>query len=114
MAFRNALRLNKRVALYVPSTVDVDVSVNSSEEVAAAARFLASIFGGATATAATGYWVSEQRGLVAEQTTIVYAYGGAEAVEAALDSIEAYAVALRERMRQEAVSVEIGNELLIF
>ena len=114
MAFKTAVRLNKRVALYVPSTVDVDVSVNSSEEVAAAARFLSALFGGATATEASGFWVSDERGLVSEAVTIVYAYGGAEAVEAALDSIEAYAVALRERMRQEAVSVEIGNELLIF
>lgn len=105
--------LARRVALYIPSTVDVDTATDSTPEIDGAARFLSGLFGGATATAAAGYWISDAAGLVREGVTIVYAYGSAADVDARLRDIVNYARALRARMRQEAVSLEIGSELFL-
>src|SRR4051812_47814142 len=70
-----AAPLDQRVAIYVPSTVDVTASAEPlGEKLAdeALVRF-SNLFGGASAQAATGAFVSKQ-GLVKERIQIVYSF----------------------------------------
>ena len=60
------VRLDSRVAIYVPSTTDTDHPTDNRQQVEEVAAKLSAMFGGATATEARGYWVSQSAGLVGE------------------------------------------------
>ena len=106
--------LDSRVAVYVPSTIHAAAApaplvASMVEEVASG---LASLFGGATATAGRGAWYSEDLGkMIFEDVTIVYAFTTAEALEQAAEKIRAICEHVRDVMKQEAVSLEVNNAL---
>ena len=109
--FKNGLR--ERVAVYVPSTIDAvndgsDISARMVERVAAA---LSEMFGGATITEGRGAWMSAEHGLIIEQVTIIYSYCNNDALEQNAARLHELAEQIRDEMRQEAVSVEINDEL---
>ena len=62
--------LRHRVAVYVPGTNGVNTAADNSRYVKMAAATLSNLFGGATATPAIGYWMSDAAGLVEEKTAI--------------------------------------------
>lgn len=112
--FENAIRLNQRVAIYVPATDNVSEAVDNTAMVESCAKMLSELFGGATIQPGRGAWMSDERGLVLEDTTIVYAYCTAEDLDKHAGEVEAFARDMRDAMHQEAVSVEVNNELYIF
>ena len=61
-----------------------------------------------------GAWMSDVAGLVLEDTTIVYAYCTADGLRDHAADVEKFALAMRDAMHQEAVSVEVNNALYIF
>ena len=107
------VRLDSRVAIYVPSTTDTDKPADNRETVEAVAAKLSAMFGGATATAARGYWVSQSAGLVGEGVTVVYSNAAATDIENHAAEIVAICQQIKEDMRQEAVSLAIGDCLYI-
>ena len=111
--FKNAVKLDQRVAIYVPATDNVSEKVDNSAMVEDCAKMLSNLFGGATIQPSRGAWVSERDGLVLEDTTIVYAFCTAEGLHNHVADIEAYALHIKEVMRQEAVSVEVNGELFL-
>lgn len=111
--FKNAIKLNQRVAIYVPATDNVSEAVDNAAMVESCAEMLSNFFGGATIQPGRGAWVSERDGLVLEDTTIVYAYCTAEDLENHAADVEAFALAMKRDMHQEAVSVEVNRELYI-
>ena len=113
--FAHALKLPARVAIYVPSTTDVnsentEVAEKMTEKVA---EQLSSLFGGATIAPASGAWVSDVYGLVRERVNIVYAFGLREQIDAAAEKLLALAENVKNTMRQEAVSVELDGALYL-
>jgi hypothetical protein len=110
--FGDFTMLEKKVAIYIPSTVDVDVKVDNTEMVNKTLEFLSDLFGGATATKAQGAWVSDEVGLVKEDVTIVYAYTSDFYTEK-LMQVRNYAEHVRDIMGQECVSVEIDTHLFL-
>lgn len=111
--FKNAIKLDQRVAIYVPATDNVNEAVDNSAMVESCAAMLSEFFGGATIQPGRGAWVSDRDGLVLEDTTIVYAYCTAEDLENHAADIEAFALEMKAAMHQEAVSVEVNRELYI-
>ena len=105
------MRFSHSFRVYIPSTVDVNNSVNNSAAVAGCLSFLSSRFGGATAIDASGAWVSESAGLVLEKVTICYAFCGLRAFLRGRRAVLDYAKKVRDEMKQEAVSVEIDGRL---
>lgn len=111
--FKNAIKLDQRIAVYVPATDNVNQAVNNDAMVKKCAAMLSDFFGGATIQPGRGAWVSETAGLVLEETTIVYSYTTAENLEKYIEKVEAFALDMKAAMKQDAVSVEINNSLFL-
>jgi hypothetical protein len=109
----NRLSLNHALAIFVPSTIDVDCLVDNSSQVQEALNFLGQIFGGATSSNADGVWRSEESGLVTEQVTIVRAFVSRKALDTYLDDVIHFATDLKKNMKQEAVAVSVDNQLIL-
>lgn len=109
----NALKLSARVAVYVPGTVDVKTTIDPAEYVKATAAEMSAMFGGATAQSVAGYWMSDNDGLIEEKTTIVYSYSTPEVIAKNAGAVLDLCRRIKETMKQEAVSLEIDNELYL-
>lgn len=107
------VKLASRVAIYVPSTTDTDHPTDNRQQVEEVAAKLSAMFGGATATEARGYWVSQSAGLVGENVTIVYSNAAAEDIESHAAEIVAICHKIKREMKQEAVSLEFDGELFL-
>jgi hypothetical protein len=107
------MRNNHKIAVVIPSTVNVNEAA-SSEEVAkwikAAKLKLAGLFGGFTSYSAVGGWVSPVHGLVEEPVTIVSSFTDETGLKR-LPEVKAFAAELAAEMGQEAVGVEVDDAL---
>ena len=97
--------------IYVPSTTDINISVDNSASVANTLQFLSGLFGGATSYDARGAWVSDSAGLVLENVTICYAFCSLSQKVRNRRAVLDFAKDLCKTMRQEAISVEIDGRL---
>ena len=105
------MRLAHKFGIYVPSTVDTNTTTDNTEKVSQTLSFLSGLFGGATAQKSSGAWVSDSAGLVVEDVTICFAYCTFVQRIKYFRTVKEYAKALREEMRQEAISLEVDNAL---
>lgn len=103
--------LRHRVAVYVPGTNGVNTAADNARYVQMAAATLSNLFGGATATAAIGYWMSDAAGLVEEKTTVIYSYAAGRDLERRLDAVIDCCADMRAELQQEAISLEIDGVL---
>jgi len=102
-----------RVALYVPSTTNVNETLdsNTADQVTnRVLRFFGEMFGGATGIPARGSWVSESGELVIEQVTIVYSFTD-NLTKENLVSVHEFALRLKAELKQESISVEVNGVL---
>lgn len=111
MFSKYSCNLKNRVAIYIPSTVNVNQAIENSCYVNIIAEKLSDIFGGATAIEASGFWISDKIGLVAEKITIVYAFCDYETLEKHEKTIVTLCNWLKSELTQEAISLEYNNEL---
>lgn len=108
---KNCLKLSSKITLYIPATVGVDQEADNSEQVKRAAALLASLFGGSTSTPAVGYWLSPAAGLIAEKTTVVFAYASDTALQDHVEEVINFCEDLKAEMGQEAVAMEINGDM---
>jgi hypothetical protein len=107
------VQLPHRVAVYVPSTQGPAETTDNAKQVQRVAREFAEMFGGATATTARGFWVSDAAGLVAESVTIVYASCTDRQYHEQVPEVIRIAQRIKEEMQQEAVSIELDGILYL-
>lgn len=96
-----------RVAVYVPSTRNVNQPLSEVEhyaEVDSVLRDFSRMFGGATSTPAIGAWQTVDGDLVKEAVTIVYAF--ADLTDTQKVAVKLIAQHLAKRLGQEGVLVE--------
>ena len=105
------IKLSSKVTVYVPATNGVADATDNTEQVKKTAALLADLFGGSTSTAALGYWLSPVAGLVAENTTVVFAYASDEDLQNGIAAVVDHCEALKNEMGQEAVALEINGEM---
>ena len=105
------LKLSSKVTVYVPATNGVDTAADNTEQVKATAALLSECFGGATSTPALGYWLSPVAGLVAENTTVVFAYASDADLQQNIGRVVDHCEALKAEMGQEAIALEINGEM---
>ena len=103
--------LRHRVAIYVPGTNGVNTAADNARYVKMAAATLSNLFGGATATPAIGYWMSDAAGLVEEKTTVVYAYAAGADLERGLDVVIDFCDGMRTELKQEAIALAIDDSM---
>lgn len=107
------LSLMHTIGIFIPSTLDVATAIDNSQEVQEALKFLGSLFGGATKSESEGVWKSEEHGLVVEQVTIVRSFVSRKALEQCLDDVVGFVTRLKQVMRQEAMAVDVDNQLVL-
>jgi hypothetical protein len=110
-ALENCITLASKVTIYVPATVNTTKTASNAKQVKAAAELLAQLFGGATSSAAVGYWVSESAGLVKEKTTVVFAYCTEEALDKGIENVVSFCRTLKADMSQEAIALEVNGSM---
>jgi hypothetical protein len=108
---KNCIKLSSKITVYVPATSDVNNAIDNTEYVNRTAALLSEYFGGATSSPAVGYWLSNNAGLVRENTTIVFAYASETDLAAHVDDVVAWCDSMREEMTQEAIALEINGEM---
>jgi hypothetical protein len=108
---KNCIKLSSKVTVYVPATSGVAQATDNTEQVKKTAALLASLFGGSTSTAALGYWLSPAAGLVAEATTVVFAYASEADLTAHIGEVVDLCESLKVEMGQEAIAMEVNGEM---
>lgn len=110
---KKLIPLNHKVTVYVPSTQGVYAEADNSQWVNATAELLSNCFGGATSTQALGYWVSEEAGLVKEHPVLVFAYAKEDDFIKKLDLVIDFCYKMKDELEQEAISLEVDNQLYL-
>jgi hypothetical protein len=111
-SLKNLFKLSNKVSLYVP-TKDKNNQELPAELIQKMIDLTASTFsqvnGGATSTNALGYWKSVAGELIKEKIVVVFSYSNnlEKSIEAAIETGEQ----LKEMANQDAISLEVNNEL---
>lgn len=106
-----AFDLDCKLAVYVPSTVDVDKPTDNSGMVKHVMRELSALFGGATATNACGAWLDAAGNTVIEQVSIVYSFCTSEQAMQHFEKVLALCEHIKTTMRQESVTLEYNGQV---
>lgn len=107
----NLFKLSSKVTLIVPATINITEEIDNTPYVEEVASLFSECFGGATAAQTLGYLKSPTMGLVKEKSTTVYAYCHETDLIEHVDKIIGKAYELKERLKQDAVAMEINVEM---
>ena len=109
----NMQTLKNKVEIYVPSTYNGNrpARILQALKVKKIAKALASMFGGATATKAEGYYISDTKGLIKERQMIVFACCDDEGLIQYKEQVKHIASELRDEMKQESIAITINGEM---
>ncbi len=102
-----------QIAIYIPTTIDVDQKLDTTPYVERTLAFLGQRFGGATTNTAHGVWNSADAGLVGEDIHIVRSYTTQADLDRFLQEILHYVEGLKQELKQEAMAVEINLKLIL-
>jgi hypothetical protein len=104
--------MKNKISIYVPSTHhSVPLSVADQQKyVGLTESFMARRFGGATTIRARGAWVYADGSIATEEMHLVYSFTSVITAEDQ-QAVETFVQDLKAQLAQEAVSVEINNEL---
>lgn len=108
---KDLYKLQHKVRVYVPSTVDVSVEADTSESLRSTLEAFGEWFGGATSYRAVGAWLSQTGALVTERVTIVESYCTDVLLDQHIENILALCASMKRELSQEAIALEINGEL---
>ena len=111
MKYQHLFKLNCKIAIYVPSTVNVNCPIDNTEFVHEVMNRLSDMFGGATSTPAQGAWRAENGELVTEGITIVYSYCTSEQAALHMPSVMALCDKMKKDMSQECITLEYNGQI---
>ena len=106
-----SVNLKHKISIYVPSTIDVNKTIDNTFFVNRTCKYLSTLFGGCTASPASGKWFSDEKGLISENVTICFAYCTEEDFLKSEEDIISFSKGLCKKMSQECISVSYDNEL---
>jgi hypothetical protein len=104
---------NNQISVYIPTTIDVNQTIDTTAYVQKTLAFLGKRFGGATSSQAHGVWNSEETGLVSETVHIVRSYTTQADLDKYLADIMEYMETLKKDLKQEAMAVEVNQKLIL-
>lgn len=103
--------LDSKVAIYVPSTINVSEETDNRKQVLNVIRRLSEMFGGATASDAVGGWVSQSGEVIVEKVKVVYSFCTTGQLKDRIDDILSICEDIKNEMKQEAVTLEINGQV---
>lgn len=103
--------LDSKVAIYVPSTINVSKETDNRKQVLNVIRRLSEMFGGATASDAVGGWVSQSGEVIVEKVKVVYSFCTTGQLKDRIDDILSICEDIKNEMKQEAVTLEINGQV---
>jgi hypothetical protein len=107
------LERTNSIGIFIPTTMEVDQKMDTTEYMDRTMGFMAERFGGATCKIANGVWHSEKAGLVGEVVYIVHSYITRTDMNLYLDEVVEYIKNLKRELRQEAMALEVNNKLTL-
>lgn len=107
------LERTHNIGVFIPTTTDVDQSIDTSTYVDEVLNFMAERFGGATCREASGVWNSEDVGLVGEKVFIVESYMSQQDMNTHLDEVVSLVKKLKLELSQEAMALEVDRKLTL-
>jgi quinol monooxygenase YgiN len=108
---KSLIALSCNIKIYVPSTVDISVEVDTSKMVDATLTFMSRLFGGSTSYKALGCWQTTTNELVKEKVTICEAFCDSHKLEAHIETVIAFCELMKKDLSQEAIALEVNNVL---
>ncbi len=106
------IMLDNRVAVYIPSTYDINKPIDSTRQVNRALEYLTTLFGGSTAIqSARGVWQSETLGLIHEKITIIESFCSADSLTRNIRDIRKFAREIKHELQQESIAIKVNNTL---
>ena len=108
---KNCIKLGSQIKIFVPSTYNVCVPMDSNVWVDKSLNLLSACFGGATSTKALGAWISNTGDLVKENVTLVFAYAKEQDLEESIETIYDFCMDMKREMKQEAIALEVNGNL---
>lgn len=109
-SLKNLIPLKHKVTIYIPGTNGVAEAADNSSWAADAACLLSRLYGGATSQENIGYWVSGTGEVVTEKIITVYAYAD-KLNDETMTEVVTFCERMKNELKQEAISLEIDNNL---
>lgn len=109
---KNLFKLSHKVSLYVPTRDKNNVELPQeliTKMVDLTAIKFSEVNNGATSTNALGYWKSVQGELIKEKIVVVFSY--CNNLELSIETAIEIGEQLKEIANQDAISLEVNNEL---
>jgi len=107
------LERSHNIGVFIPTTVDVNLAIDTRPFVDRTLNFLAQRFGGATCREAQGVWNSNQVGLVGETVYIVNTHVTKSDMDKYLDEVIAYIKGMKIELKQEAMAMEVNQRMTL-
>ena len=107
------LERDQSIGIFIPTTMDVNATIDTTQHMDEAMAFMAERFGGATCKVVNGVWLSDRLGLVGEVVYVVYSYLTQSDMTRYLDEVVEYLKYLKRELRQEAMALEINRKLTL-
>src|SRR3990172_4433137 len=95
---KGLFNLDHNIKIYIPSTVNVDKTIDTSRYIDAGMVLLSKCFGGSTSYEAIGAWQSEEKGLVKEKITIIESYATKKQVTDHSDKIISFCEKMKKNL----------------
>lgn len=106
------LSLTHTVGIFIPSSIDTNQNADTSTQIEAALQFFDNLFGKTANSEAKDIWQNSSHP-VTEQVVIVRTFVSKQALDSNLDAIIEFAVNLKKDISQEAVAIDIDNQLVL-
>jgi CRP-like cAMP-binding protein len=111
--FVSRLEKSNQLAIFIPTTYDVNIEIDTSAYIDRSLAFLGERFGGATVEEAKGIWNSEEIGLIGEKMYKVHTYVTSTDLKKHLDEVVEYVKSIKDELKQEAMAIEINQKLTL-
>lgn len=103
--------LPEKIAVYIPSTIDVNVKCDTTKYSEYFENLFSKLFGGCSAMPINGFWISDKTGLVKENIFYIYANSDHETINNSLESILTDVKKMCSELKQDCISLEINGIL---
>lgn len=107
-----AIRLPCCIKILIPSTMERNQIIRNEAYVRQTVHFFCRLFGGASVTRMIGWWVSDNE-LIEEPITKIESYCRMEEFTTHKPEIIDYALKLKSTLKQDAIALELNQEMML-